>query len=74
MVSPDSPPGAIRWTASSKSALLAFEPKPLSLITRNVPSGSAWVPEKPCTGWPGYGARTLALPVVQCPLGALPGT
>jgi hypothetical protein len=66
--------GVIRCTDSRKSALLARLPNPLSESTRNEPSASAWVPEKPCTGWPGYGAGTAALPMVQWPLVSLPGT
>ena len=34
------------------SGELAFEPKPLSVRVRNVPSFMFLMPDRPCTGWP----------------------
>ena len=40
------------WNISIASGELAFEPKPLSVRVRKVPSFRFLMPDRPCTGWP----------------------
>src|SRR5258707_15673840 len=40
------------------SGELAFEPKPLSVSVRKVPSFRFLMPDRPCTGWPLNGRLT----------------
>ena len=44
--------GFTTWNISMASGELAFEPKPLSVRVRNVPSFRFLIPDSPCTGWP----------------------
>ena len=44
--------GFTTWNISMASGELAFEPKPLSVKVRNVPSFMFLMPDRPCTGWP----------------------
>ena len=44
--------GFTTWNISMASGELAFEPKPLSVRVRNVPSFRFLMPDRPCTGWP----------------------
>ena len=44
--------GFTTWNISIASGEFAFEPKPLSVRVRKVPSFRFLMPEKPCTGWP----------------------
>ena len=44
--------GLMMWNISMASGELAFEPKPLSVRVRKVPSFRLRMPDRPCTGWP----------------------